>query len=58
MHCTIQPAKPNQKFISKKSANRVFENYAQVVLIPIYDEAVGMLKLYYISMLSNYDYNM
>ena len=57
MHCTIQPAKPNQKFISKKSANTVFENYAQSTQF-LYDEAVGMLKFYYISMLSNYDYNM
>ena len=41
--CTIQPAKPKQYFSSKKSTNIVFENSAQVVLIPIH-EAVGMLK--------------
>ena len=42
-HCTIQPAKPNQKFISKKSTNIVFENSAQSTWF-LYNEAVGMLK--------------
>ena len=43
-HCTIQPAKSKQWFISKKSANLVFENSAQVVLQFLYNEAVDMLK--------------
>ena len=43
-HCTIQPARSKQWFISKKSTNIVFVNSAQVVLQFLYDGVVCMLK--------------
>ena len=41
--CTIQPAKPNQKFISKKSAIEFLKTTRKSCLF-LYHEAVGVLK--------------